>query len=215
MRAPSGARAGWVEVALAEELPQLRLVELAVAATPGPSTPEGRRWLDELADRFAGAQVLGLRRQPIPHAYRVFHRHIGLDPDVARTPIETVAVQRLLAGGFPATERVADALLIALVETGVAVWALDDGALDGPLGLRMAREGERLGCGALADDLAPGTLVVCDALSPAAILFGAQDPARAVTRRTRRLRLYSVAVAGVPPIHVEEALDLCLDALGR
>jgi hypothetical protein len=34
-----------------------------------------------------------------------------------------------------------------------------------------------------------------------------------VSRSTRRVRLYAVAVAGVPAIHVEEALDLCLDAL--
>lgn len=211
----AGARAGWVDATLAEEFPQLRLVELTVQATPGRSTREGRAWLRHLADRFGGAQVVALRQQPIPHAYRVFHRHIGLDPDVDRTPVEAAAMQRLLAGGFPATGRVGDALLIALIETGVPVWALDDAALLGPLGLRVAGDDEQLGCGELADDLPPGRLVVCDARSPAAVLFGAEDPARAVTRRTRRLRLYSVAVAGVPAVHVEEALDLCLDALGR
>ena len=45
-----------------------------------------------------------------------------------------------------------DALLVALVETGVPVWALDAARLDGPLGLRGARAGERLGEGEYAAD---------------------------------------------------------------
>jgi hypothetical protein len=38
--------------------------------------------LRELSDRFTGAQAITLRQKPIPWAYRVFFRHIGLDPDV-------------------------------------------------------------------------------------------------------------------------------------
>ena len=208
------AQEGWVDPGLAEEFPHLRLVEVAVDAGPGPSTREGRVWLGRLADRFAGAQVVALRQQPIPHAYRVFHRHVGLDPDVHRTPVEDAAMQRLLWGGFRARDRIRDALLIAVVETGVAMWALDDAALEGPLGLRLSGARERLGSHELADDLPSGRMVVCDAGSPVAVLFGATDPAREVSRSTGRLRLYSVAVAGVPAVHVEEALDLCLDALG-
>ncbi|MDQ3767998.1 MAG: hypothetical protein M3370_00745 [Actinomycetota bacterium] len=203
------AREGWIDPVLAEEFPHLRLVEVAVDASPGPSTREGRLRLSRLADRFAGAQVVALRQQPVPHAYRVFHRHVGLDPDVHRTPVEQAAMQRLLRGGFTARGRIDDALLIAVVETGVPVWALDDSTLEGSLGLRLAGGRERLG----ADDLPEGRMVVCDAASPVAVLFGAADPAREVSRPTRRVRLYAVAVAGVPAVHVEEALDLCLDAL--
>lgn len=209
------ATEGWVDPRLAEEFPQLRLVEVAVDAAPGRSTREGRARLDRLADRFAGAQVVALRQKPVPHAYRVFHRHVGLDPDVHRTPVEEVALQRLLRGGFPARDRIHDALLIAVAETGVPVWALDDDALEGSLGLRPAGGRERLGTHEPADDLPEGRMVVCDAASPVAVLFGATDPAREVSRSTRRVRLYAVAVAGVPAVHVEEALDLCLDALGR
>lgn len=207
------AREGWVDPVLAEEFPRVRLVEVAVDAAPGRSTREARVRLRGLSDRYAGAQVVALRRQPIPHAYRVFHRHVGLDPDVHRTPVEEAAMQRLLRGGFRARDRIRDALLIAVVETGVAVWALDDAALQGPLGMRLTAGRERLGTHEPAD-LPEGRMVVCDAASPVAVLFGATDPAREVSRSTRRVRLYAVAVAGVPAIHVEEALDLCLDALG-
>jgi DNA/RNA-binding domain of Phe-tRNA-synthetase-like protein len=202
-------REGWIDPALAEELPHTRLVEMTVEAVPGRSTRAGRVRLSRLADRFTGAQVVALRQEPIPHAYRVFHRHVGLDPDVHRTPVEEAAMQRLLRGGFRARGRIHDALLIAVVETGVPVWALDDAALDGSLGLRFAGVRERLG----THDLPEGRMVVCDAASPVAVLFGATDPAREVSRSTRRVRLYAVAVAGVPAVHVEEALDVCLDAL--
>ena len=208
------AREGWVDPVLAEEFPHTRVVEVTVDAAPGHSTREGRVRLSRLADRFAGAHVIALRQKPIPHAYRVFHRHVGLDPDVHRTPIEEAALQRLLRGGFPARDRIHDALLIAVVETGVPVWALDDAALDGPLGLRLAGGGERLGNHEGADHLSDGRMVISDAVSPVAVLFGATDPAREVSRSTRRVRLYAVAVAGVPAVHVEEALDLCLDVLG-
>ena len=208
------AREGWIDPVLAEEFPHIRLVEMTVDAAPGPSTRAGRAWLSRLADRFTGAQVVALRQEPIPHAYRVFHRHVGLDPDVHRTPVEEAAMLRLLRGGFPARDRVHDALLIAVVETGVPVWALDDAALEGSLGLRLADGRERLGTHERADDLPEGRMVICDAVSPVAVLFGATDPAREVSRSTRRVRLYAVAVAGVPAVHVEEALDLCLDALG-
>ena len=41
-----------------------------------------------------------MRREPVPSAYRVFYRHIGLDPDVVRTPIEEAMLARMLQGGF-------------------------------------------------------------------------------------------------------------------
>jgi len=209
----SALREGWVDPELAEEFPGLRLVEATADHVGGRSTPGARHWLRRLSSRFAGPQAVVLRQNPVPHAYRVFHRHVGLDPDVHRTPIEAAAMDRLVHGGFRARGRVEDALLIALVETGVPVWALDDGTLQGGLGLRPAREAERLGAGDLAPDLARGRLVVADERQAAAVLFGSVAPGREVTRTTERLRLFSVGVDGVPAIHVEEALDLCLDAL--
>ena len=43
--------------------------------------------------------------------------------------------------------------------------------------------------------------------------FGAPAPERRVTATTRAVRLVAVGVAGVPRIHVEEALFCCAEAL--
>ena len=47
-----------------------------------------------------------MRSRPVPHAYRVFFRHIGLDPDATRTPVEAAAMDRLLRGRYDAGGRV-------------------------------------------------------------------------------------------------------------
>ena len=47
---------------------------------------------------------------------------------------------------------------------------------------------------------------MADAARPLAVLFGDVAPDAGVTERTREMVLFSVAVPGVPPIHVEEAL---------
>ena len=102
---------------------------------------------------------------------------------------------------------------MAVVETGVPLWAVDAERLDGPLGLRGARGGERLGEGEYAADIAPGRVVVADAGGPVAVLFGDVAPSRLPGRGTTRLRLFAVAVPGVPALHVEEALFGCVEAL--
>jgi len=48
--------------------------------------------------------------------------------------------------------------------------------------------------------------VVADDRGPVATLFGDPAPGLGVTRDARSIALFSVAVPGVPPIHVEEAL---------
>jgi DNA/RNA-binding domain of Phe-tRNA-synthetase-like protein len=205
---------GWVERELALEFPELRLVSLAVPARHGRTPPGLRERLRVLSARFHGARAVQLRREPVPAAYRIFFRQAGLDPDRQRTPVEEAAVSRLLRGRFGGQGGIVeDALLLGLVETGVPVWALDDGRGDGPLGLRAALEGERLGEGDLAADLAPGRVVVADARGPVTVLFGAIAPGHEPGRRSERLRLCAVQVAGVPAIHVEEALWLCAEAL--
>ena len=91
--------------------------------------PEVRRRLGMLASRMRGPDAVELRRRPVPHAYRVFFRQIGLDPDDQRTPVEEAALARLVHGGFESHGALADALLLAVVETGVPVWAVDDATL--------------------------------------------------------------------------------------
>ena len=94
-----------------------------------------------LADRFSGAQAIDLRHQPIPWAYRVFFRHIGLDPDEQPTPVEEVALERMKRGGFVSQNLLDDALTIAIIESGVALRAFDAGRADGRLGIRTTAAG--------------------------------------------------------------------------
>ena len=114
-----------VAPAVAEEHPGLRAWSACVDARPGRTPPELRARLRLLADRFRGAEALALRTRPVPAAYRVLFRHLGLDPDVTRTPVEALAVERLLRGGLPARGLPEDALVLATLETGVPVWACD------------------------------------------------------------------------------------------
>lgn len=204
---------GWIDRDVEAEFPGLRLHSVAVDARPGRSPRALKGQLRLLSDRFHGAQAITMRNAPIPHAYRVFFRGVGMDPDSTRTPIEAAALERLRQGGFQARNLVDDSLLIALVETGVPIWALDDARLDGPLGIRLTRGSERLGTGDLAPDLAPDRLVVADAAGPVAELFGTVAASHAPTSDTARMRVFSVQVMGVPAIHVEEALWLCVSAL--
>jgi DNA/RNA-binding domain of Phe-tRNA-synthetase-like protein len=205
---------GWIDAELADELPELSLWTVAAGTPPARrSPPEVRDRLGALASRFRGGEAVELRRRPVPHAYRVFFRQIGLDPDDQRTPVEEVAMRRLMHGGFESQGTLQDALLLAVVETGVPMWAVDDATLDGPLGIRAARAGEqRPRADGFADDLPAGRLVVADAAGPVAVLFGEPDAKHAVTKRTQRIRLFSLQVAGVPDIHVEEAFWTARDA---
>lgn len=128
-------------------------------------------------------------------------------------PGEAVALERLLAGGFASRDLVEDALLIALVETGVPVWALDAASTDGPLGVRPAHAGEGEGLAHGEHGLAAGRLVIADAAAPVAVLLGEVAAAHAVTRATQCLALFALRVPGVPALHVEEALWTCATVL--
>jgi DNA/RNA-binding domain of Phe-tRNA-synthetase-like protein len=158
---------------------------------------------------------VNVRQEAIPAAYRVFFRHIGLDPDVTRTPIEAAVLERMLDGGFLSEGLLADILTLGLIDTAVPVWALDADTLNGPLGIRLSRSGERLGGGSEGPSLGAGRLVVADADHPLSILFDDPAPAHAPTASTRRLSLYAVQVAGVPALHVEETLWSCRSALAN
>lgn len=210
-----GAAPGFVEPALLSEFPGLRLDWLTVPGGMRDSPRAVKQRLASLSNRYRGANVVAMRTQPIPHAYRTFFHQIGLDPDTTRIPSEDVAVARLLHGHFGSTDLIRDALLIALIETGVPVWALDADLLDeGGLGIRTTVPGERLGSSPDGPLLAPGRLAVVDARCVHALLFGDLAPGHEVSRRTSRIALFTVAVDGVPTIHIEEALWACVEALG-
>jgi DNA/RNA-binding domain of Phe-tRNA-synthetase-like protein len=195
-----------VDPAVASEWPGLRLAWTAFDAVPGPSPPELRERLRALSDSFRGPQAMALRRQAIPQAYRVFYRHIGLEPDKQRVPVEALAVERMKAGGFRSRNLLDDAITIAVMDTAVPVWALDAERVDGELQLRTALEGEPLGRAEGSPPLPAGRLVVADDAGALAVLFREPAAGHGVTPETRRMVLYSVAVPGVPGIHLEEAL---------
>jgi hypothetical protein len=210
--------AGWCAREVEKELPGLRLLVGAALHTrrqplTGGSPPEVRGRLRELSNRFRGARAVGIRREPVPAAYRVFFRQIGLDPDVVRPPIEAAVMERMLSGGFLPSSLLADVLLIALLDTGVPVWALDSEALDGELGIRASGDSEPLGRSANAPPLPAGRLVVADSSAALAVLFGELACGHEPRVGSTRVTLFAVQVEGVPTLYVEEALWACRAAL--
>ena len=213
MSAEPVPQTGWVSAALQAEFPTLRLWWVRHEVTRAPSTPGLQERLRHLSTRLHGAAAVQLRTDPIPHAYRVFYRHVGIDPDEQRTPVEQAVVNRLMHGGYRSRGLIEDALLVAVAETGVPLWAVDEATIGGDLGIRAAEAGERLGRAELADDAAPGRLVIADADGPIAELFGEPPPPHAPSRTTTAIRVYIVQVPNVPAIHVEEAFWLASEAL--
>ena len=210
---------GWLAPEVEQELPGLRLLASETAvARPGSLTADSPRGIEErlreLSNRVRGARAIGIRREPVPAAYRVFFRHIGLDPDVVRTPIEEALLERMLRGGFPTGGFLDDVLMIALIDTGVPVGALDAQGVEGRLGIRSSREAEPLGRSESAPLLPQGRLVIADEGAALAVLFGERAPDSVPGPRTSHLRLFAVQVAGVPALYAEEALWSCCQALG-
>ena len=91
---------GWVDHELADEFPDLALWTLRVQAQSGRSPQPVRERLGQLSGRITGGHVIHMRQDPVPWAYRVFWRQIGLDPDSTRTPVEQIALDRLKWGGL-------------------------------------------------------------------------------------------------------------------
>jgi DNA/RNA-binding domain of Phe-tRNA-synthetase-like protein len=203
---------GYLAPELREEFPGLALRYLVVERGSGRSPREVKDQLARLSDRFGGGQAIVLRQKPIPWAYRVFFRHIGLDPDRTLTPVEQLALQRMKEGRFRSRSLLDDALTIATIESGVAMRAFDADRATGGLGIRPTDPGEELE--GRPGELPSGTLVIADERRPLALLFGATGAGRGVQPRTRRTILATIQVKGVPDIAVEEALWLAAELLG-
>lgn len=188
---------------VADEFPGLGISWLELDARPGRSSESARLRLRGLSDRFYGGHAIHMREQPIPWAYRVFFRQIGLDPDRTRTPVEQLALDRLHDGAFVSHGMPEDALTIAIAETGVAVRAFDSARLRGRLCIRDSAPGETLPGKSVR--LERGTLTIADESGPVELLFGGTAES-GVGRDTRRITVAAVQVKGVPQIAVEEAL---------
>ena len=201
---------GWVEPELAEEFPELSLVHASVEVRPARSPKAVKQRLRLLADRYTGGKVVHMRQDPVPWAYRVFSRQVGIDPDHDRTPVEAVALRRLKQGGLHSDNLVDDALTIAVAETGVPLVALDAERVGGELGLRLARAGERLGS---ARPRSARQLVLADRARPGALVMGEVGEDAGVTPDTERMVLCALGVKGVPRISLEEALWCAAETL--
>jgi DNA/RNA-binding domain of Phe-tRNA-synthetase-like protein len=189
---------------LQAEFPDLRLRHVTIEATSGRSPDAVRERLREMSNRINGPLAVQLRQEPIPWAYRVFFRQVGIDPDERRTPVEQLILDRLQHGGFRSRNLLDDAIAIATVETSVPLVAFDADRVSADLQLRLSREGELLG--AAGRPLSSNQIVVADPQRAVAVLFADVDPDCGVTPQTRRMLLGAVQVAGVPDIAVEEAL---------
>lgn len=211
MSAEDLSAVGSVDPTLREEFPGLILRHVTVEGGSGRSSAGLRERLRLLSDRFAGPQAIALRNKPIPWAYRVFYRHIGLDPDEQPTAVEALALERMLKGGFVSQSLLDDALTVGIVESGVPVRAFDADQISGPPAIRPSREGEELE--GRPGELPEGTLVLADSQRPISLLFGALAAGRGVSPKTKRTVLVAIGVQGVPEIAIEEALWLVAEAM--
>lgn len=205
------ARQGRVAPHLEQEFPGLGIAWIEVEGRPGRSPDPVRRRLRELSDRFYGSHAVHLRERPIPWAYRVFYRQIGLDPDHTRTPVEQLALDRLRDGAFKSAGMPADALTLATVETGIALRAFDADRIEGELRVRDSAEDEKLA--GRPGELAAGTLVIADERLPVGLLFGATAEGLEVGKGTRRFAVVATQVGGIPQIAVDEALQIAAATL--
>lgn len=201
---------GWVAPHIASEFPGLGIAWVEIDAKHGRSPEAVRQRLRELSDRVYGSQAIRLRERPIPWAYRVFFRQIGLDPDRTRTPVEQLTLDRLHDGGFRSHGLPSDALDIAIVETGVALRAFDADRIQGRLCIRDTAPGESLAGQA---EMPKGTLAIADERRPVGLLFGPNAEGLGIEKGSRRIAVAAIQVKGVPQIAVEEALWVAASTL--
>ena len=81
-------------------------------------------------------------------------------------------------------------------------------------GFAPSREGEPLGRFPEPRRCRAGRLVIADASTALATLFGELAPGHEPAAATRRLSLFAIQVSGVPTLYVEETLWSCRAALG-
>jgi DNA/RNA-binding domain of Phe-tRNA-synthetase-like protein len=202
---------GWVEPELSDEFPELAVLYAPVETRPRRTPAAVQQRLRDLSNRYTGGKVIHMRQDPVPWAYRVFSRQVGVDPDTDRTPVERIALERLRHGGLRSSNIVDDALTIAIAETGVPVIAFDGDKVGTAIGLRLSREGERLADG--VRPLSVRQIVVADEDRSLAVLFGEVAEECGVVPETERMVLAALQVKGVPRISLEEALWTAAETL--
>lgn len=204
----------WAAVApeIEAEFPQLGLAWTTVTASPGGTTDGLRHRLREMSNRHTGARAINLRNEPIPWAYRVFFRQVGIDPDDRPPSVEAISLERMRAGHFASRNLVDDALLVATMDTGVPVVVFDADRVVGEPVLRLAGRGELLRKGR---PLSPGQLVIADSEGAVAVLFEDMAAAVGVEPTTTRMLFCAPRVRNVPDLSVQEALWSACDLVSR
>jgi len=180
--------------------PGLATCTFTVARNPmRRSPPDLRRRLNALSDRHGGARAITQRTREIPQAYRT---HYGVE----RSPAEALTIKRLIRGQYRSRGVTRDALLIATMDTEVAVYALDADRLAGPprLADREIVDDDGLLAPLFAD---PGATT---GRWPRRRLIGRDV---AVTRATRRITLYAVTAPGIADLAIEEAVYTASDII--
>jgi DNA/RNA-binding domain of Phe-tRNA-synthetase-like protein len=193
------AETGWLDHHFAAEFPTVSMRYTVIEAANRRSSDAMRNRLADHSTKFTGRRALDLPRHQIPAAYRAFYRQLGLNPDAQPPPVEAIARERVLRGWFPSYGVVADALLVATVESHIALYVIDAAGLDGPLGIRPARDAD-------SPHFAAGTLVIADAEKAVAELFGPPIEPYAVSRDTTTIGIYAVGVPGMDPWLLDDAL---------
>jgi DNA/RNA-binding domain of Phe-tRNA-synthetase-like protein len=204
-------RQGWVAPELADELPGIGVYWLTAAARPAKTPHAVRDQMRAMAGRITGAGVVQARQDTVPWSYRVLWRRLGVDPDVDRTPVESLMVQRLEQGGLPSHGMPNDAVVVATLETGVPVVVVDAAKVEGEPGLRTARAGESLG--GVEGTLRAGEVVYADEREPLARLDGEVAAARAVGATTTSMLACALAAPAVSQIEIDEALWIAVELL--
>ena len=199
MRDELEPESGWLDHAVAAEFPTLAMRYTVIDGRNRASSPAMKDRMADHSKRFTGVRAMELPQHQIPAAYRAFFRQLGLDPDAQPTPVEAIARERIVRGSFPSRGIITDALVVATIESHVALGVLDAGPLDGPLGIRPVRDPD-------PPELPRGTLVIADAEAPVAQLFGPPFDRCAVTNDTTSLAIVAVGVPGMSKWVLDDAL---------
>ena len=113
---------------------------------------------------FSAPRPSIMRERPIPWAYRVFFRQIGLDPDRTRTPVEQLALDRLHDGAFKNSAASGGLADHRDRRDRRRLRAFDADRLEGRLCIRDSAPGESLP--GRPGELAQGTLMIADERAP-------------------------------------------------
>jgi DNA/RNA-binding domain of Phe-tRNA-synthetase-like protein len=190
--------------ALAQDFPVLAVLYASRAIGGGAYRRAAKERLALLDNRIGGELVATMRQQAVPGAYRAFARQIGLDPDGDATPLERTLMDRIRAGRFVPASATRDPCTVAMLETGVPVWAVDEAYVEGPLRIGPLTQEDVASLD--GTPARPHDLAVWDDKAPLSLLLGDVAGGAQPTRRTQAVRLFALRVEGVPDASVREAL---------